>query len=428
VNTEMFGDFFDTKHPANTSDDAAITAEIDGMNALAQTCASWMKVCWGAAEARATIASGKLAVVLGVEVDSILGGPARWGASVDPARVDQIVNRWWAKGVRLMNPVHLADNAIGGSAIKDDRFNISNHYLRQKYPGLPEPHFFEAEAASGDLADVRFLLGGDPANNLLINAYGKGYPLYLKKLGKTGHANARGLSQVGSTFLASMIKRGMLIDVEHMSSHALDATLTIAEQRGYPLVSSHTGFRASGARRTPGPPPPSVPGCATEAMRSEAQLRRLKNLGSIIGIFGHVGPLAGLDADTSANWARAYHYLRNFGFDKIAIGTDMNGFAQAPGPRFKPGAIGLTHLDPHDGVRALDYGRDVIPFIQKTLVQSALGKRSFNYNTTGLAHYGLLPDFTMDVALQLQSPDTLETFFHSAEAFLSVWEKCESFV
>lgn len=427
VNTEMFGDYFDRSHPADTSDEAAIIAQINGMHHLAATCSAWMQIVTTSAEARAAIHAGKLAIVLGVEVDSILGGKARWGSDFDPANADAVVKKWWDKGVRLLNPIHLADNAIGGSAIKDDRFNLSNHYLFQKYgKTLPSPHFFDAESVTGDLDDVRFLLGADPANNLLINAYGKGYLPYLKELGKKGHANKRGLTAVGEAFLTAMMNRGMLIDVEHMSSHALDATLSIAEREQYPLVSSHTGFRKIAVKRTAGNAPLHVPGCATEAMRSESQLRRLQKLGSIVGIFGHVGRLDGLNADTSANWAKAYHYLRNVGFDKIAIGTDMNGFAQAPGPRFKSAQGGLTHVDTHDSVRALRYGQDIIPFIQKALVQSSLGTRKFDYNTAGLAHYGLLPDFTMDVALQLQAPDTLETFFQSAESFLSVWEACEA--
>jgi hypothetical protein len=58
------------------------------------------------------------------------------------------------------------------------------------------------------------------------------------------------------------------------------------------------------------------------------------------------------------------------------------------------------------------------------LEQTALGKKKFSYNTEGLAHYGLLPDFTLDLALSLGGEESLGAFFNSAEAFVAVWEKC----
>jgi microsomal dipeptidase-like Zn-dependent dipeptidase len=163
-------------------------------------------------------------------------------------------------------------------------------------------------------------------------------------------------------------------------------------------------------------------------MRSDEQLLALKNLGSLVGIGGHVGVIKDLSFDTSAGWARAYRHARDhLGLDAIAVGTDMNGLATAPGPRFVPDAQapdGLRARDPDDSIRPIHYGQDLVPIVRQTLEQTALGKKTFNYNTEGLAHYGLLPDFTLDVALSLGGEESLEAFFRSAEAFVELWERC----
>jgi microsomal dipeptidase-like Zn-dependent dipeptidase len=428
VNNEMLADIYDNGNPVDSSDATSIAAQIAGMRAFAAQCSTWMQIVTTPTEARAAIAAGKLAVVLAIEVDSPCGGGMRRDGDLDPAKADAIVQAWWNLGVRLINPLHLVDNALGGTAIFDDRFNLSNHYLYKKYAkSATKPWFFDAETASGTLADVRFLLGSNRSNDALINIYAEGYPTYMKDLGLVGHVNTRTLTPAGSAFVGAMMDRGMLVDVEHMSSHTLDAALGLAESRAYPLVSSHTGFRGLAVPRPTNPGAPLfVRGCANESMRSDYQLLRLRKLGSIVGIGGHVGRVQDLTTDTSAGWARAYHYARNLGFDRLAVGTDMNGFAQAPGPRFvvNPVTKKLIPTDPRNKVRPIQYGTDVIPVIQKALTRTALGKKTYDYNVNGFAHYGLLPDFTLDVALQLTAPDTLDTFFQSAEALIQVWETC----
>jgi len=220
--------------------------------------------------------------------------------------------------------------------------------------------------------------------------------------------------------------RGMLIDVEHLSSRAFDSTLAIARRRSYPLISSHTGLRALAVPR----PPEAlhVKGCSNEAMRNDQQLRALKDLGSVLGVGGHVGLIQDLSYDVSTGWAQAYRHAQDtLGFDAVAIGTDMNGLAAAPGPRFAsdPAAPGgLRPLNPDDAVRPIRYGKDQIPIIKRALEQTAMGKRKYDFNTDGLAHYGLLPDFTLDVALSVGGKDALAAFFNSAEAVVKAWTTC----
>jgi len=58
-----------------------------------------------------------------------------------------------------------------------------------------------------------------------------------------GHANARGLSDYGVILLQEMMRRGLLIDIDHMSQKSTDAALDLAERHAYPVVSSHAWFR-----------------------------------------------------------------------------------------------------------------------------------------------------------------------------------------
>jgi len=432
VNNEMLADLYDNGYPVDSTDGTSIAAQIAGMKAFAAQCSAWMQIVTTPAEARAAIGAGKLAVVLAIEVDSVCGGAMRRDGDLDPAKTDAIVQKYFDMGVRLINPLHLVDNALGGTAIYDDRFNLSNHYLFAKHQNTAaEPWWYDAASVvgGGDLADVRMLLGANRGNDALINIYGKGYPTYMKSLGLVGHANTRTMTAAGKAFVAAMMKRGMLVDVEHMSSHTLDEAMTIAEDRTYPLVSSHTGFRGIAVPRTKtGPNDPTwVPGCANEGMRSDSQIKRLVKLGSIIGIGGHAGLVQELKIDSSKGWARGYHYARSLGVERIAIGTDMNGFPTQAGPRFfrDPLTGELKHAEATDTIRPLKYGSDLVPIVNKLLTRTALGKQSYDYNVNGLAHYGLLPDFTLDVALQLTAPDDLGDFFQSAEALIQVWETCE---
>ena len=69
------------------------------------------------AEARQVINSGKLAVVLGVEISEVLGcGMTDGTPDCDRAQIDRELDELYALGVRSLFPVHKFDNALGGTA------------------------------------------------------------------------------------------------------------------------------------------------------------------------------------------------------------------------------------------------------------------------------------------------------------------------
>ena len=110
----------------------------------------------------------------------------------------------------------------------------------------------------------------------------------------------------------------------------------------------------------------------------------------------------------------------------IGVGTDFNGLAQQPRGRF----AGATTIGSPRRVR---YGIDhvlktaqVVMQPPEALTQAARAgsARAFDFNTDGLAHYGLLPDFLRDVANQFGSEQPLVPFFRSAQRFIEMWERC----
>ncbi|MDM5177652.1 membrane dipeptidase [Massilia sp. DJPM01] len=64
------------------------------------------------------------------------------------------------------------------------------------------------------------------------------------------------LKPSGKALIRGMMKRGMLIDVDHMDRLTFRDTMTMTEQQGYPVISGHVGLvdasTAGGARRHEG--------------------------------------------------------------------------------------------------------------------------------------------------------------------------------
>ena len=51
------------------------------------------------------------------------------------------------------------------------------------------------------------------------------------------------------------------------------------------------------------------------------------------------------------------------------------------------------------------------------------GQRTFDFNTDGLAHIGLLPDFLADLEVLGIPLEDLEAVFRSAQGFIDTWER-----
>ena len=56
--------------------------------------------------------------------------------------------------------------------------------------------------------------------------------------------------------------------------------------------------------------------------------------------------------------------------------------------------------------------------------RSQAGNRVFDYNSDGMAHYGMLPDFLQDLVNVGMDQQDLAVLHKSAEAYIKLWERC----
>jgi microsomal dipeptidase-like Zn-dependent dipeptidase len=402
---------------------------------------SWLGVAKSPAEARALIAANKLAIVVGVEMDTI-ESLARRTPQDEPnhhpanqpsvptqslnakpltdAEVDAVLDALVQKGVSMVTPVHLANNSLGGSAIYDANFDLLNRWLRGSYfEAVPDGSVAFQLKDSAPLWFARKVLGFEA-------------PAYGRISWTLGHVNQAGLAARGKRFLVGAMKRGLLIDVDHMSQAATDAALALAKQYQYPVLSSHSTFRDLGFFRDEVRDDP----CAWvhEGMKTRQQVDDILSLGGLVAPitnqhrckpYGTRVP--NTQHGTSRTWAQAFLYavdrVKAVGKGGVALGTDFNGFARQPGPRFRRGqpldATAVRYEDP----------LHVTFFTREKLSRNQLPRRTrgpFDINYDGLAHYGLLPDFIEDLR-RVGVPDSaLDELYNSAERFLQCWEACRA--
>ncbi|MFL5318189.1 MAG: membrane dipeptidase [Myxococcaceae bacterium] len=439
VNNELLAREFGAQ---DAFDRKSIELQVRELRAFVSRHSDWMDFAATPSEARAIAASDKLVVVAGVEVDSLDGVAGDPRALDDPQQIPGAVSailEWLRElGVSMMTPIHLADNRFGGCAVYSDRFNLLNHHLRGRY-------YFV-----GGNPSVAFRLGEDSelATKAAIAYYEltrhSPYPStgYRLNAPGQGHANNLGLTRAGEALVREAIRQGFILDVDHMSERCTDAVLDVAEQLSYPVVSSHSSFREQGLGRDE---TSRMDKRSHEGMKTRRQAERIIALGGIVAPITNqcelqpfVGGTVENDcARSSKTWAQSYQYalslIQQYGKGGVAFGTDFNGLAQQPGPRYGPNAAaGLIgdHLREkrrpvqikQQGPR-LDYAgtmyRSSAPF-----TKSVAGRREFDLNDDGLAHYGMLPDFIQDLRHVGMTDAQLDPLFRSAESFVALWEKC----
>ncbi|MCW5890609.1 MAG: membrane dipeptidase [bacterium] len=376
----------------------------------------WFRIVTTPAEARQEIAAGNLAVVLGIEVDNLFN--CKFG-QCDEAYVEERLDHYYDLGVRHVFPVHNFDNGFGSPATWQDAIHVGNR--------VSEGRWWEAEecAPQGYRFHLDFALAG------ILNLLGFGNFDLPAPYPQTATCNKLGLSPLGKTFVGMLMDRGMIIDVDHMSNHSLDETLTLAEARfpKYPVVASHVQFfdlNASSIRH--------------ERMRTLAQLRRIRSVGGMIAAMTkddvqdtdkrgeqHSLPYGVVPNDcrhSSKTFAQALQYSVDVMEGPVALGSDFNGIAGHFGPRFGHEACANDGNERSAQLRA--NRRVSYPFALAgfgTFDRQVTGQRTFDYNVDGLAHIGLLPDMVEDLKVMGVPEQYTTALFQSAEAFIHVWER-----
>lgn len=395
----------------------------------------WFKIVYSPEEAREVIAAGQMAAVLGIE-ESFLFDCRPSSSTCDRKYIQQELDKYQQLGVRHIFPIHNFDNAFGGTATWQDTIAIANRYSTGAWFTTEEcPQFEPFTCLSEEGCEAKF---GYDFKHLfdLFSSDGIFSPTFFEDLGKymeahlTGQfgfgethlndalntmpgedqttCNSKGLTSLGNFLIHEMMARGMIIDIDHMSSKSVDSTLSLAEAEGYPgIVASHVlmlDLTEESVRH--------------ERMRSAQELKRIASLGGMIGAMTQppVGGIIQPDnskiindcPQSSMTWGQMYEYaVEVMDGTPVAFGTDFNGISAHNGPRNGCGGNPLEYPFTLDGFGTFD--------VQIT------ANRHFNFNSDGLAHIGLLPDMVQDLKQVGLSEQDLEPLFQSAEKYISMW-------
>jgi microsomal dipeptidase-like Zn-dependent dipeptidase len=402
-----------------TDDKSSGNLQLYEIEAFVKRHPGFMELAYSAADIKRIVQADKLAVVMGVELDNLGNFNTQPLAGLPTAVAQQLISaevqRLYNNGARYIFPVHVLDNQFGGTAIYEAGFNTSN--LREA------GHYWDVECANvSDNITHTYQLGTDVLENILKST------VSLLKLGidpfrhpgapptcpngpgkSIGHRNALGLTPAGEIAIREMMKRGMIIDIDHMSQKTADAVLDIAEGYGFPVVSGHTGIRG-------------LAGSNAENSRTPRQMERISKLHGMFGL--------GSDGASAWGWSRLYQsamltmgYLdrdtakATYENGAVSFGTDLNGLVKGPMPG---GAAQVVY--------------------NSAFLKSTTGTKSWDYNTDGVAHYGMLTDFLKHVRLAPSNGyqsggvplgvagDELVSHhvFRSANYFWQMWERIEA--
>lgn len=402
-----------------------LEAFIDEQNDCRVSGNGWYRIARSPQEARQIIESGAMAVVLGVEVDSLFNCSKR-GTCTKESVVDQI-RQYRDKGVRHVFPIHLFDNAFGGAAAYNDFFNFGNAVVNYELLHVEDCSAQGYEFQFGNAPSVV-----DDLLGTMARTFGIERPKYRDL---DAHCNSLGLTKLGGEAINALMDAKMIIDVDHMSARARKWVLAQATARKYRgLVSGHAGF--------------------TElyhgSKKSEGQLTRdeVRQLVEVGGLLAPILPHGGLEelgthqrgagaprvphscGHSAESFAQGYLYavdaMREFkGIPAVGFGSDLNGLAGMPAPRFGPYACA------GDGAASnaiqVDYPVSVYPGAGvASLERSKAGHRTFDINVDGYAHAGMFPDFVAELRAIGLSMEDLAPLFNSAEAYIRMWECLEN--
>ncbi len=415
----------------------------------------WFRIVKTPAEAREVLAEGKLAVVLGIEVDHPFNcsfpkeqctrgpndtldtctftldtsackdpaNPALSSAEYVRAQVDRYYDTW---GVRHMFPVHNFDNAFGGAATWQDTIEVGNRWV--------EGHWYKSRDCSAE--GYSYKLGSEGTSiQAITSLFGFGELSTVPFHPEAASCNAFGLFPLGEVLVEQMMQRGMIIDVDHMSSRAFDDTVKLAQKfrdGGYPLAASHALFMDL-----------HIPSIRHERMRTAAQVAQLKSMGGMVGVMlkddtldrGSRGERSTNDyagsgiVDDCRHSSKTFAQALALAVDQVGaagMGSDFDGVAGHFAPRFGSDACGGHAGERSTQLRAgarLAYPFTLEPF--GTFGNNVSGTRTFDYNVDGLAHMGLLPDFVSDLAVVGMKEEHLDPLLRSADAYIRMWERAE---
>lgn len=369
----------------------------------------WFRIVKTPAEARAVIEQGKLAVILGIEVsnlfDCFLVTPAGVPAC-DQTFIESQLDRYFEMGVRALFPVHKYDNAFspgdGHRAISEvGSFANSGHWssFTLDCPDDVNVVFDKGNVNFGGLNKPRDEYFAPPPNDMSGFAAAPIDTLapFLSNLQEPAQEGAycqnHGLTPQGEALIRGMMRRGMIVEIDHLPQWSYKNALELLEANQYPAAATHGSESGGRIYQNAGISKTGLGRCADPSTP---------------------GSLTGSIRDRAARIAAAG------GYPAPGFGFDLNGFAGAPGPRFGPRSECQTAQESPITYPFTSYAGDV------TFSQPRVANRVIDFNTEGLAHVGLLPELIEDARRTGATAEDLEPLFRSAEGYLRMWERAEA--
>ena len=433
----------------------------------------WFRIVTTPQQARDVIRQGKLAVVLGIEVDNLFnckeqGCPADFGLNAariapltnlpQPTTVEEAVDVIYDMGVRHIFPVHNFDNGFGAAATWMDPIGVGQ--------AIAEQRWWEVRDCGNASGDYGFWIDNAIQSLMTILGFGvaetPAIPVYTNGNLEPAYAtcNTRGLRPAGDSeqkpggqrLIQALMRKGMLIDIDHMSAYSVDETINLMQttpgsgSEPYPLLAGHVQFfdlHQKEFRDNKG---------RHERMRTRDQLEAIRRGGGMIAAMLkddvqdtdlkgekytrpyaplHGGPVADDCRHSSKTWAQALQYAVDVMDGPVAMGSDFNGQAGHLGPRFGSDACGgwgspngNERISQEVELNRVDYPINLPGF--GTFEKQVTGFKTFDYNVDGLAHVGLLPDLFADLQKIGVDQVYVDQVFCSAEAYVRVWERAEA--
>jgi len=304
----------------------------------------------------------------------------------DANEIDAQLDEVYDLGVRQMELVNKFDNALSGVAGDQGSTGVAVNGANFAETGsfwdmrtcpngyAPEVHDKEQTTApsSSPFSERDGLFGA------IQDQFGASPPVSLPLYAGAPHCNEQGLTELGGHTIRGMVKREMMFDPDHMSVTARKESLDLLETLQYPgVVSSHSWST-----------PDAYP--------------RIYKLGGV------VTPYAGDSTWFVDKWKRHLGWADSRYYFGFGFGADMNGLGAQGDPR---GADVTNPVGyPFQGLGGV------------TVKKQHSGRRVYDINIDGVAHYGLYPDWIEDLR-QIAGGRIVEDMARGPEAYLQMWER-----
>lgn len=332
----------------------------------------WFRIVTDSAQAREVIKQGKLAVVLGVETSEPFGCKQILDIpQCSKEDIDKGLDELYDLGVRSMFLCHKFDNALCG--VRFDEHGLGTAINVGQF--LSTGTFWQTEKCKGPQKDNP--IGGASTEAEEDLPAGTEVPEY----DENAQCNVRGLTDLGEYAVQGMMKRKMMLEIDHMSVKATGQVLDMFEAASYPgVLSSHSWMDLNWTER-------------------------VYSLGGFVAQYMHGS--AEFSEEAKRTDALRAKYDVGYGF-----GTDFNGIGDHPAPRGANTSNPVTYP-----FRSVDGG--------STIDRQTTGQRTWNYNTDGAAHVGMVPDWIEDIRL-VGGQGVVDDLFKGAESYLGTWGASEA--